>query len=214
MENSNYSNSNNEGFKRNVAYKLRIGDILFGKPLIQNEKFLHLELDGKKISRVNVVANLIERFDSSGDKRYSFITLDDGSGQISVKAFGDDSDKLKDLEQGETILIIGLLRFFNNQVYILPEIVVKKDPKYLLVRKLEVEKVRSQNSKPLGREQEIDLKDKILDKIKNAENGLDVEEIKSFFRDVAPELIDKEIQRFLEEGTIFEPRPGNLKYLG
>lgn len=205
---------NNQEFKRHIAYKLRIGDILSGKPVIQSDRFKHLFLDGKEISRVNVVANIIERFNSTGDKKYSFVTMDDGSGQISVKAFGDDVEKLKDLNQGQTILAIGLLRSFNEQVYILPEIVRKKDPKYLLVRKLEVEKSRSENSKPVNKEQKVEAKDKILNKIKSSEQGIEVEELKNSLREISPQIINQEIQKFLEEGVIFEPRPGKVRYLG
>jgi len=37
-------------FKRNVAYKLKIGDILLGKPVMNGEKFSFLELGDKKDS--------------------------------------------------------------------------------------------------------------------------------------------------------------------
>ena len=33
--------------KRNVAYKLRIGDILKGKPIMEEAKFLYLDLNSK-----------------------------------------------------------------------------------------------------------------------------------------------------------------------
>ena len=37
-------------FKRNIAYKFRIGDILIGKPVFDEEKFTFLELGDKKNS--------------------------------------------------------------------------------------------------------------------------------------------------------------------
>ena len=64
------------------------------------------------------------------------MTVDDGSGQIKIKAFGEDSEKLKNINHGQTIIIIGLLRYFNNEVYISPEIVREQDPKYLVLRKI------------------------------------------------------------------------------
>ena len=33
-------------------------------------------------------------------------------------------------------------------------------------------------------------------------------------RDFSPGIINQEIQRLLEEGIIFEPRPGKIRYLG
>ena len=125
-------------FKRNIAYKFRIGDLLIGKPIFDNERFSFLELGNKKIVRVNIIGNIIERFDSEGERKYSFITLDDGSGQIAIKCFGDDVAKFSGFGQGQTIVLIGTLRSFNNEVYISPEIIKEMNTKYLLVRKLEM----------------------------------------------------------------------------
>ena len=46
-------------FKRNTAYKYRIGDILIGKPIFDQDKFLYLELGDKHISRVNIIGNIV-----------------------------------------------------------------------------------------------------------------------------------------------------------
>ena len=86
-----------QSFKRNVAYKLRIGDLLVGKPVIEGDKFLFLELGDRKIVRGNLIGNVIEKYTSANEKRYSFVTIDDGSGQIKLKSFGDDVLKLENL---------------------------------------------------------------------------------------------------------------------
>lgn len=203
-----------EQFKRHIAFKFRIGDILSGKQIFNGERFQNLELDGRNILRVNVVGNIIERFDSSSEKKYSFLTLDDGSGQIGVKAFGDDVSKIKNLTQGQTILVIGVLRSFNNEVYITPEIIRILDSKYLLVRKLEIEKSRRKSALGIPKEQIVAVKDRILNTIKNSEQGIETDQIENILRDISPEIIRQEIQKFLEEGIIFEPRPGRIKYLG
>ncbi|HIH52621.1 hypothetical protein AUJ61_02740 [Candidatus Pacearchaeota archaeon CG1_02_30_18] len=205
-------------YKRNIAYKLRIGDLLLGKPIFDNEKFIYIELGTKKISRVNIVGNIVDKYESEGDKKYLFFTLDDGSGQIKLKIFGEeDSEKFKGITQGETVVIIGVARNWNNETYIQPEIISQKDSKYLLVRKLELEKHKKENSKPVKDKKEVQaIKDKILDKIKVAESegGIDSEKILLEFREISTETINEEIQRLLEEGIIFEPRPGRLRYLG
>ncbi len=204
-------------YKRNIAFKYRIGDILLAKPIFDNDKFIYLELGETKISRVNVIGNIVDKYDSEGDKQYSFFTLDDGSGQIKLKVFGEDSLKFKNISQGQTVAVIGTIRNWNNETYIQPEIISEKDPKYLLLRKLEIEKKRKDNTKPIEDKQEIKaLKDKILDAIKNSEEegGIDTDKIITEFRDASPDLINQEIQKLLEEGIIFEPRPGRLRYLG
>ena len=148
-----------EKFKRNIAYKLRVGYILKGKPIIENERFSFLDLDGKKVVRINLVGSIVDKYESE-EKNYIFLTIDDGSGQIKIKAFGEDSEKLKNVSHGQTIIIIGLLRYFNNEIYISPEIVREQDPKYLLVRKLEVE----EETPKANQGQTMDLKIKSLNK--------------------------------------------------
>ena len=130
-------------FKRNIAYKLRIGDILIGKPIFDAERFIFLELGDKKIVRINLVANIVDKFESEGEKKFIVFTVDDGSGQIKMRAFAEDVEKFKDFSQGQTILVIGVVRSFNNELYILPEIIREQEQKYLLLRKLETEKTKN-----------------------------------------------------------------------
>ena len=205
-------------FKRNIAYKLKIGDILIGKPILNQEKFQFLELENKKIVRVNVIGNIVDKYQSEGEKKYLFLTLDDGSGQIQIRIFGEDIEKFKDVHSGETILIIGVIRCWNNNTYLSPEIIKEQTPKYLLVRKLELEKqgLEFQENKTFEKEQIKELKDNLLDMIKNAEKdgGIEINKLILEIKNVSPEIINQEIQSLLEKGMIFEPRPGKVRYLG
>jgi len=205
-------------FKRNVAFKLRVGDLLAGKPIFNEEKFAFLELGGKKINRVNVIGNIVDKYEAQGEKRYIFLKFDDGSGQVSLKVFGDDVAKFQEFSQGETVVVIGVLRHWNNETYIQPEIIKVQDPKYLLVRKLELEKERSKLgvSHPMEKTQIIALRDKILDKIKSSEEdgGIEVDKIIIDLRESSPEMINQEIKKLIEDGIVFEPRPGKVRYLG
>ncbi|HJX50707.1 MAG TPA: OB-fold nucleic acid binding domain-containing protein [Candidatus Nanoarchaeia archaeon] len=205
-----------EQFKRHIAFKLRIGDMLIGKPIFDAERFSFIELGDKKIVRVNVVGNIVDRYDAEGERKYSFLTLDDGSGQIKLKAFGDDAQRVEGINQGQTVIVIGVLRNFNNETYISPEIVKEVDSKYLLVRKLELEKERSKISAPIVKKEITAIKDKILELIKGSEDegGIDVDKIIMKIREASPEVINQEIKKLLEEGIIFEPRPGRLRWLG
>lgn len=205
-------------FKRHIAYKLRIGDILLGKPIFDNDKFINLELGDKKIVRINVIGNIVDKYEADGDKKYIFFTLDDGSGQIKLKIFGEEGlKKFKGVMQGQTVAVIGTIRSWNNETYIQPEIIKEQDSRYLLVRKLELEKQRKSSAPKIEDKKEITaIKDQILDKIKKAENegGIDKEKIIMDLRNVSPDIINQEIQKLLEEGIIFEPRPNRLRYLG
>ncbi len=203
--------------KREIAYKLRIGEILKGKPEVstQNgrERFNFLELGNRKIVRVNVVANVIDKFISEGERKFATLTLDDASGQINAKTFGQEVASFEEIIQGNTLMIIGVLRIFNNEVYILPEIIKTIDPRYLLVRKLEIEKsMQKQEAKP----KEITaIKDQIMSRIKQEEKneGIDTEKLVMEIN-ANPELINQEVKKLLEEGIVYEPRPGRVRYLG
>ncbi len=199
-------------YKRNIAYKFRIGSILNGKQTMEGEKLKYVEIDGKNAVRVNVIANIIDKYVQDGEKKFASITLDDGSGQLKIKVFGDDIHEFEPLNQGDTIQVIGLLRSWKAELYVTPESIKKKEPGFLLVRKLEVEKAMP---KKLQRAELAALKDKMLDMIKAAEkdNGIETDKLITELHE-PPEAINNEIKKLLEEGMIYEPRPGKLRYLG
>lgn len=201
----------NEQRKRNIAYKLRIGDILKSKPVTNEGRLLFLEYGDKKLVRANLIANVVDKYVNDGEKKYAAITVDDASGQMKLKTFGEDIAILKDIIQGDTLQIIGTIREYNSELYITPEIVKKVDPKWLLVRKLEIQK--SHKDMPLATNASV--RDIILDKIKKADasGGVDKEQLILDIQ-AAPEAINTEIKHLLEEGMIYEPRPGILRYLG
>jgi len=215
------SYSSSTPMKRNIAFKYKIGDLTRGNPIMDGERFSKLDLNGREIVRVNIVANVIDKFISeTEDRKFGTLTLDDASGQIRIKLFGDDIKQFENLTQGQTLLIIGTLRYFNNELYINPEIIKQAEPKYLLIRKLEVEK--EQASQPQTPQLQTDklkqLKDQIIDKIKSAEtegnDGIDTEQMIMQLKDFPADAINKEIQNLLEQGVAYEPKPGKIRFLG
>lgn len=201
-----------ETYKRHVAYKFRIGMLLTGKPVMEGERLKVVEINGKNVVRTNIIANIVDKYVQDGEKKFASLTLDDATGQIKVKSFGDEIEKFSQFNQGDTVLVIGLLRTWNNEIYITPEILKKKDPSYLLLRKLEVE---AEMPKTLDMPQLSALKDKILEMVKTAEKdgGVDIERIIMELKE-RPDLINQEIKKLLEDGVAYEPRPGKLRYLG
>ena len=201
-----------EQYKRHIAYKFRIGTILSGKPILENDRLRFLEINKRTIIRVNILANIVDKFVQEGEKKYASVTLDDATGQIRAKLFGEDISKFSSLNQGDTILLIGLLRYWKNEIYVSPEIIKNKDPAFLLIRKLELE---AEEPKSIDKDKLIQLKDKILEIVKEAEknNGVEVEKMILELKE-QPDMINQEIKRLLEDGMVYEPRPGKLRYLG
>ncbi len=201
----------NETKKRNTAFKLRIGEVLKGKPVINENRFQFLEIGDKNVVRVNIIANVIDKYVSDGEKKYAAVTVDDASGQIKLKTFGEDIHIIQNLSQGDTIQIIGVLRDYKGELYILPEIARSIDSKWLLVRKLELQELR----KDLPLPSNAPLRDIVLEKIKEAEkeDGIDIDKLIMDI-DSSPAIINAEVKKLIEEGMVYEPRPGRLRYLG
>ena len=116
--------------------------------------------------------------------------------------------------QGDTVQIIGNVREWNGEIYVIPEVVKKVDVRWLLVRKLEIQNARK--DMPAEQSGNSTLKDEIMTKIKGAEEegGIEMDKIIMNLRDISPTIINQEVQKLLEEGIVFEPRPGKVRYLG
>lgn len=139
--------------KRQVAYKVRISDII-------NSSYVVLEgwdpnyiiVDGKKISRVNVIGTVIEKDENS-------LMIDDGSGQISLRNF-DDNRNYDKYSQGDIINVVGKIREYNSDKYIIDEFVKKTDSRWLVLRKKELDILKKMNlgedatNKPLAKRKE------------------------------------------------------------
>ncbi|MFH0831282.1 MAG: OB-fold nucleic acid binding domain-containing protein [archaeon] len=215
--------------KRQTALKMRISEILSGK-IIQNNNLYFVEINGQRITRVNILANVIDKFVNDAEKKYAVLTLDDASGQIRVKAFSDETEKIKPFEIGDTIFVIGNVRYFNNEIYILPEIVRKADPRWLVVRKFELDRKSAQiekhespktkieriseaeNADSEGISDSSNLRKQIIDILKKNEEGIDIDKIIMELR--APvEEINNITTRMLEDAEIYEPKPGRIRLL-
>ena len=264
----------------------------------ENQRFKFVELNGRDIYRINLIANIIDKFESN-QKPYVSLTLDDGTGNMRVKAFADGIKILQGLQLGDTVLLIGVLRFYNDELYVMPEIIRSVEPKWLVARKFELEEEYGQmyetskaydgyeaqvqevpesnkttqeltpgpamsnfqnkeissfiktksnetqsNVSRINEEEKIDeikieakteaktegtgntgtinankskelgVRDKIFDLIKaaDADGGLDIDKIIMALKEPVDQ-INKEVTELLEDGTIYEPKPGRLRVL-
>jgi len=128
--------------KRLVAKKVRVCDIIDGKFFYGSKEemkpsFVITSL-GEKVSRVNIVATVIDKFVSE-DENYATLTIDDGTGAIRVKAFGENVKLFEKIERADLVLIIGKLKEYGGEVYINCEFAKKiEDPNYESFRRLEI----------------------------------------------------------------------------
>ena len=49
-------------YKRNIAYKFKVGSILSGKPVMEADRLKMLEIGEKQVVRVNLIANIIDKY--------------------------------------------------------------------------------------------------------------------------------------------------------
>ena len=220
---------------RQVAHKVWISDIITNEFIKEKGEWEpnYLLVHDKKISRVNIIANVITNYkNEEGD--YVSVTIDDGSNSIQVKAWKEDVSILTGLEVGETILMIARVREYNNEKYLTPEIIKKLDkPEWLVYRKKELTKEYGslvKKTEPVKEESKIGspVEEEVVDssgeegtrqKILNIIENLATEEGADKLDIINKSQLDEQtadgiIQGLLMEGEIFEIKPGKIKILG
>jgi len=120
---------------------------------------------GTTVSRIRVLATVVSRFINE-EGTYASVTLDDGSETIRVKGFRDDLHKIKDLGVGDTIDVIGRVREYEGELYLIPETVITiTDHNWELVRRLELLREDGREQKVLDRADELKAQGKGADEV-------------------------------------------------
>ena len=197
---------------RQIAFKVGIPEIMqgvFHQENGWNTHYLKLQ-DGRKISRVNIIGVVIikEHFPS-----YQFIRIDDGKGTIGIRYFNHDIDLYK---LGDIIQIIGNIGEYQSKRYVISEISKKiENKKWFTLRKKELENSQSDKEKTIKVEVESKkIKEEVpiltvYEMIKRKDMGEGVD----FRKLLTLEEAESEIKKLLEEGSIFEIKPGKFKIL-
>lgn len=125
--------------RRLTAYKVKIADVNGGKYVSLggfNPSYV-LSNNGLRLSRVHVLATVTNTY-LTEDNKYAFIVLDDGTGVIRSKAF-QDTAILNAVNAGDVVDFVGKVREYNDERYLVPEVVVPvTDPNLEPLRKLEI----------------------------------------------------------------------------
>jgi len=216
--------------KRQTAVKVSVGSILRGQYIKQDGMLPNYVLldDGSQVSRVNIMGVVVGIGEDSG---FQSVFLDDGSGKVSIRAF-EQNDSLSSLAIGDCVLIIGRPREFSNEIYVLPEIIKKiKNPKWLEVRKSELEKNKLPNpveavkininkkDEPVEKPDNIveeefvesSSNNKVINKIKELDSGSGAD-FDDVIKQLSPES-EKVVLSLMKTGDVFEVSPGKLKVL-
>ncbi len=120
---------------RLTAYRVWLSDLKDGQLEKVDGQTDFISVREKQVSRVNIIASVVDKYLA---ENYGALTLDDGSAQLRLKAFGNFISRIKDIESGDIILTIARIREYNNEIYMFPEIVKKVTAKHALLRRLEL----------------------------------------------------------------------------
>ena len=200
--------------KRQVAYKARVSDILNSGFAKDDMSAGYIKLNGFNVSRVNVIASIILK---SGDEHsYNSAMIDDGTGRIILRTF-ENTNLFSGVDVGDIVLVVGKIRVYNNERYIFPEIVKKLEKtEWMSLRKIELkDNIIEADNLAAGEIVEDTIQNtnqEVYTLIKRLDSGegASIEEVISESKNPDAEKI---IGRLLENGDVFEIRPGKLKVL-
>jgi RPA family protein len=151
--------------ERMTAVRASISDITTGTFSDDNGPHV-VSPFGVELRRVAVVGFVVNKFyregDETGKKRFESITVDDGTDTIGVKVWGEeDASVLEGVKESILVLVIGKVREYNEEVYLIPEIVRElTDPNFMSLHLMERYKAilnRSGVSLPDTMEQQQEL---------------------------------------------------------
>jgi RPA family protein len=229
--------NNLQSVKRNIAIKVNISDIINGE-YVKEDGWTpnYVSTNKGHVSRVNIIGVIVSKEDSD----YNTLMVDDSTGAIAVRSF-ENKDILKTPLIGQIILLVGRVREYNGQKYILAEIIkVISDKKWVLIRKKELEKDIESFSKKktvikeekkdfeatneqkkeviIPKKEEMMLQPQsnpyevVLSLIKSSDTGFGVS-YEEIILNSKLKNCEEIITSLIEEGEIFEVRPGILKVL-
>jgi len=127
--------------ERMTAVRASISDIINGTYGEDNGPHI-ISPYGVELRRVVLVGFVVSKFNkeaSSDGKRFVSITLDDGTDTIRLKVWGDEEAALlEEVKEDILALVIGKVRKYEDETYIIPEIVKEIiDPNYMGLHLLE-----------------------------------------------------------------------------
>lgn len=195
--------------QRQVAYRVSISDLNKGQ-FVKGEgewDSNYIVVDGKKISRVNLIGAIIEIMKDENNSYFNSL-IDDGTGNIRIRGWKEEINLFDGLNVGDLVLLVGKIKDYTGSVYITPEIVRKlENKKWLELRKLEIK----QNGSVAVVD---DIRSGVVDKLKELDNsdGIEISELSRLLR-VAEEEVERVIEELIKDGEIYQVRPGFLRLM-
>ncbi len=178
------------------------------------EKLLIVDALKREEGRVRILGTVVSKY--IGDN-YGFIVVDDGTETIRVRCFKEDTSKLNDVQEGDIVDVIGRIRKYEDEVYIVPEGIVKlADPNWEFLRKIEIFVLQKGVKSEVPEQTNVskDADKIVLEAIQklDKEEGVSLDEIASYTK-LDRKEVEEAIEKLMASGEIFEPKPERYKIL-
>lgn len=205
--------------QRQTAFKVSIKDILNSKYFHEEGSSAYIDLGGVKVGRVRVIATVMQKF---LNEKGGSLVIDDNTETLRARVFENADKILGDVNVGDLIELFGRVREYNEELYIIIEIIKKiNDPNWFILRSYELRKDASPQANtvstpaPAKKEEESENEvneEKILKAIKQSTEkiGAPLKEIVEKTKLEKEEVINT-LKKLLLEGQIFEPRKEKFK---
>ena len=187
--------------KRLTAKKAGVGEIITGR-FVQKSGFESnyvVTRLGRRLSRVRMLGLVVDKFISE-DGNYATLTLDDGNETIRCKMFVN-TRMFDGINAGDLVDVIGKIREYKEEIYILPETIKKAEANMETLRMLELKKQREEQRNKI--KIVLDLKRQTADlnelKAIAEKSGISNGEAEAILE--AEELIEVEMEKKAEEST-------------
>lgn len=204
-------------FEQKAPILLYAIDIVNGHLIKEGDesyRWVLITSNSEKIYKIRLNGTIIDKYHSASDgtkKSFTTLTLDDGTATVRVKAWEDTAEFLNGFIIGNDIDVIGKPRASDDEVYVLPEIVmlIEDSNKELYLRAKKIKRY-TKNNLIISKEVEDspdhnqEQKEKVWGLIADSEEGLELEEImKTTKLDKA--TVESIIHDLLNDGDIYEP---------
>lgn len=203
--------------KRHIAFKVNARDLLEGRYVKEEGEFSpnYVMVGNLSVSRLNFIGVIVAK-DIRDDKNFRSLIADDGTGKISVRSF--EPGIIDKFEIGNVVRVVGRIREYMQERYIVPEIIKTVDQRWLKFRKLELKTGQKTENTAAGDQETGNNaryetpKEMMLSIIRDLDdgNGANTDDVISRLK---TEKADELVRDLLEKGEIFEVNAGRIKVL-
>jgi len=192
--------------KRMTAKIASIDEVVTGKFIKKTgfESNYILTKFGRKISRARVTGVIVDIY-KSADMKYAAITLDDSSDTLRAKAFVN-IIVFDNFKVGDLVDLTGKVREYNDEIYIIPEIIRNVSPNQETLRMLELKRIYIDQISKIKKLRNLQkqISDLAELKVLASKNGITEEDVEGILE--ADELIQVDTEEKTQESSVLKDK--------